>query len=77
MSCELCETVFERDLGDFYILTCRTCKVPMIVLKEHRTILTKEEEIEVENIRKSLFPDKVFRDIGMRSQPDHWHEHLI
>ncbi len=77
--CDLCkvgseETIFLND--DFFSLLCRTCKVSMIVLKEHRPALSEGEKQEVEELRKRYFPDKQFRGF-MRSIPEHWHDHLI
>jgi hypothetical protein len=47
MSCDLCKAFLgEKDLGKYYVLICNTCHVPMIVLKEHRASITKEEQTQ-------------------------------
>jgi len=76
MGCELCNATPERIIGNFYILTCRVHEVPMLVLKEHRPVLTKIEKNEAEDIRLKVFPDKKFRGY-MQSIPEHWHDHLV
>jgi len=78
MECSLCKAYpGEKDLGKYYILTCNTCRVPMIVLKEHRASITEEEWQEADEMRKKLYPNKKFRKQGMRKILFHWHWHLV
>lgn len=75
--CDLCEAFHVWKMGSFFGLICKTCKVPMIVLIEHKSELTEKEREEVKRIVDELYPDKKLRGIRMRSNPDHWHEHVI
>lgn len=63
--------------GGFFGIICRFCRVPMIVLGEHRSELTKEEGVVVEGLRRKYYSGSRVRGIGMRSLPGHWHEHYI
>ena len=49
----------------------------MIVLKEHRAVLTWDEQAELEVLRLKHFPYYRPRGIGVRSNPEHFHEHYI
>jgi len=78
IQCDLCKAwPGKKDLGKYYILICNTCHVPMIVLREHRASVTKEEWQEVDEIRKKLYPDRKLRKQGMRKILSHWHWHLV
>lgn len=76
--CRLCDVnPAEKDLGLFYLIEkCDTCKIPIIVLKEHRKDLNEEESAEFKRLLEKEFPEYKSRGIGMRTIPDHWHEHL-
>ena len=86
--CELCDAIRSGDgvlITDrfFMIRACRTCQqelgeeIPLVVLKEHRRTLTADEQQAFEEIVATCFPGRVPRGIGMRSIPDHWHEHMV
>ena len=76
--CSLCNVKNKEWESDkFFGLICRTCNVPMIVLKEHKASLTDEEAQEFKKLIKIYYPDRKPRNVGMRSLPNHWHEHLI
>ena len=64
MSCELCETIDWEEGETHRFVKCKTCHVPMLVLKEHRqftdfekemiqtlVVLTKRREIQGKKIR--------------------------
>lgn len=79
--CKLCElkplTKRYYECDNYIIVDCITCKVPMIVLKEHRKYFTKEEKQIVIALFKLLFGDGLKGvDFKMRSIPDHAHAHL-
>jgi hypothetical protein len=76
MSCDLCNAEGENLSKTFKTLICRSCKVPMIVLRHHRPTINKSERKEAESLRRRHFSDKRFRGY-MRKMPDHWHDHLI
>lgn len=77
--CQLCqvgEHEKQWDEGRFYGLICKTCRVPMIVLKEHKAKLSDEERAEMIEIVKRRYSDKKLRGY-MRSIIEHWHDHLL
>ena len=74
--CDLCNATPEMDLGIFFLLTCRNCDVPMVVLKSHRATVDTDEYEKFLHIVSWLFPDYTPRNIGTGTIHDHWHEHL-
>jgi hypothetical protein len=74
--CSLCAAIPEQVFGSFYLLTCRSCGVPMLVCREHRDWITAEEFQEFVTIARRHFPGYSLRGVGMRTVPAHWHEHL-
>jgi len=81
MSCDLCKrevcTTFYYEDDDFWIVECKTCKVPMIVLKYHRVFSMEEEEVEMKRIVRQLFNNYTYNiDSDMKSIPEHKHWHL-
>lgn len=78
MMCCLCRiTDFDWEEGNFLGAICRTCCVPMIILKEHKSELNQEEVEEKKRLISKYYPDLEERGIGMRDIKDHWHEHLV
>ncbi len=73
MSCELCElkklTHWYYTSEKWVVLDCLTCKVPMIVLREHRSTISEKEKNDI---------IKGFNKIRweMRKIKDHFHCHL-
>jgi len=49
----------------------------MVILKEHRAILTPQEMEELKVLTKKIYPNQKPRNTGMHSIKDHWHEHYI
>lgn len=76
--CELCNAIKDAIWieGSFFGLICKSCKIPMIVLKHHKENLSVGERNEMINIIKKRYPNYILRGY-MRSIPDHWHDHLI
>ncbi len=76
--CDLC-TASNKEWEEegFYGLICNGCNVPMIVLVEHKNTLAKDEKKVVERLRQKYYPDSKYRGWGMRTIPQHWHEHFI
>ena len=74
--CSLCESYSEVSHGSFFVLTCRNCDVPMVVLHEHRDWITDAEFNQFLYIARTYFPGYSPRGVGMRSVPGHWHEHM-
>ena len=45
MSCELCDTIDWKEDETYRIVTCKTCNVEMLVLREHRNFTEFEKEL--------------------------------
>lgn len=81
-NCPLCQKekitkwYYEDDL--FWVADCKTCKVPMIVLKRHSVRLTQEEWDRLEVIFKELEKSGISgaHDYRRRAIPNHWHIHI-
>jgi|GEM_PF-6660274 len=79
--CELCnvsqtDKLFET--ADFFGLQCRKCDVPMVVSRFHVSSLPPVDLRKADKLAKEQFgPSYKPRGIGMRSNPDHWHEHYL
>jgi len=75
--CELCSVVDKKLWSEqgFFGLTCRHCRVPMIVLEAHRVNLTDGERVTLKALQQKYFLKLKARGIGVRSCPNHWHEH--
>ena len=76
--CGLCEAAHGSPDGEnkFFVLICRTCGNPMIVLFEHRAKLTAEEQYIVDEIAARWYPKRRRRGY-IREIRGHFHEHLI
>jgi len=79
--CDLCEAIHS---GEFYkyscfycIPVCDTCGIPILVLGHHEPTLNGHEQEQFEKVIKTFFLEYRLRGIGMRSNPTHWHEHLV
>jgi Zn ribbon nucleic-acid-binding protein len=78
MSCPLCKAekltwwYYEDSLC--WIADCKTCGVPLAVLKRHTTQPTPEEVEHMVQIAKKLFPGKRI-DFTMKSILGHFHFH--
>jgi protein-tyrosine phosphatase len=83
--CELCQG--KRVMPRFYedhacwLTLCKTCRVPMAVLRRHSTKPTAEErQFMVESLFKigdKLAPGQAWKlDLKRRTIPSHWHAHL-
>lgn len=75
--CPLCRAIPEEDHGLFFVVTCRTCQVPLIVLGRHDDSITMDETDEFLRLLWSRFPGCKPRGEGMRSVAGHWHEHVV
>ena len=71
MSCELCETIDWKEGQTHRIVTCKTCNVKMLVLREHRQFT----EFEKEMIYHTFAPWVDIR-FEMRKIPEHGHCHF-
>lgn len=82
MNCPLCNperiTKWYDNIKSEYwlIFDCKTCCIPMLVLKRHTMQPTKAELNEAEEIRKNFFSNRKFRK-NQRKIPNHLHWHLI
>jgi|GEM_PF-1316548 len=80
-SCELCdnERVTTRHYEDAVVWAadCKTCGVPMVVLRRHSTKPTKEELKVAMDVARQLAKATGGKiDKKRRSIPDHWHVHV-
>ncbi|MDP7195828.1 MAG: hypothetical protein QF864_06505 [SAR202 cluster bacterium] len=83
--CDLCKldriTKWHRVRHGYIILDCKVCNVPMMVLKQHKMILTKDEEEILENECKhfgDIFygKDEYYVDKKQNTILDHLHYHI-
>lgn len=79
--CDLCEAIHSgkfRKYSCFYCISkCNTCGIPILVLDSHESTLGVHEQEQFERVVKTFFSEYSLRGIGMRSNPTHWHEHLV
>ncbi len=64
--CDLCQNY------GFIITLCRTCKIPMIVSKEHKNEFSGEDMVQI----RKLFPHNQIRWEQIKIK-DHAHAHII
>lgn len=80
--CELCNpkriTKWYDNVKSKYwlVFDCKTCNMPMVVLKRHSMQASIEEIEEAVYITAKYFPHRTFR-INQRNIKDHLHWHLI
>jgi hypothetical protein len=80
--CEFCNlekrTKWYYEDDEFIILDCETCKIPMIVSKEHADDITSLAETYIRGLIKGIFKKKFhFRDDEGKDGQGHWHWHII
>lgn len=81
-SCPLCRLYTFRELyGPIYyedhvciVVDCKSCSVPMVVLKRHTVTPTPQELQHMLHILRKVDNGKV--DLVRRTIKDHWHAHL-
>lgn len=67
--CDLCLLNSGRE--GFVITQCRTCRIPLVISREHRPDFTPEEMRAI----RVLFPNRKIR-WAMRQIKDHAHAHI-
>jgi len=79
--CDLCDLVNHKTQTPVIfedhicvLVNCRSCHVPMTVLKRHTGYPTEEERVHMVKKTQGLFPNRVL-DFQMRSLPEHYHVH--
>lgn len=71
MECDLCRAEkltkwhYEDDI--VYICDCKTCNIPMVVLKRHAKLPDKEEWLHIKWMINNLFPVTGSVDMFVRS----------
>lgn len=81
--CELCnleeKTKWYYQDKDFIICNCKTCKIPMIVSRDHGQVGDSERnEAYFTGLVKGVFHGKDFSfRKEQRKIKDHWHWHII
>jgi len=77
--CELCRRELRTKLyyedEKWWVVDCDTCRIPMIVLKEHRAILSPAQSEELMTLAHDLFGPNWIR-WEMRRIKDHFHAHV-
>jgi len=83
-SCDLCKLIQGKIITENYyederviIVNCKSCEIPMLVLKDHRMELSSEEERDFEYIIKRQLPDLWYIRKKQRKIHDHLHWHII
>ena len=79
MDCELCKleklTKWYYEDKSFVIIDCKTCHVPMVVLRRHGDHPTATELKKIFSVVRRKFPNRKW-DFTNRKIHDHWHFHL-
>ena len=79
--CELCnlerKTTWHYWNDIFIICDCETCKIPMIITKEHVNYPEGINESYVHGLVKGVFKRKFRFRKEQRKVFDHWHWHII
>lgn len=85
MNCELCElkkiTHWYYECGDFVIIECKSCRLPMAVWRNHTMDLKPECEKRMETklieVANEFYKDKHWKiDKVQRKIPNHLHWHV-
>lgn len=80
MSCRLCSlkkaTPWFYDGDNFVIITCDTCGVPMIVVREHTMDPSAELKKRMINKAENIFGEGIEFRTNQRDIKDHWHWHI-
>lgn len=84
--CPLCRIFTNKELltkvyyldskGDFIILDCLSCKIPMVVIREHLTSVDKELWGRILYASRKLFGSSIILRLKTRTIHDHWHAHI-
>lgn len=79
MTCELCDTIDWKEGETYRIVMCKTCHVPMFVLREHRQFTEFEKQMIERHFEQGI-KDGVYgyQKIRweMRKIKDHAHCHF-
>lgn len=62
---------------DFVILDCKTCNIPMMVVKDHTTRVSKQNWGKMLYITRQLFGQNIQTRCKPRKIFDHFHCHII
>ena len=81
MDCALCQIEKNKNKvlyedKNFIVVECWSCKVPMLVLKEHRIEFSAFEKRSIQRIFYGILALKGTIDYKMRQIPGHAHAHL-
>ncbi len=80
MACELCllekKTKWYFENNEFVILECDTCKIPMVVWKQHGANPPHEVLYDMQSKAKELFGINITFRMLMRKLPEHFHFHV-
>ena len=71
------KSIEEIPESEFVILDCKTCKVPLVVYRNHVTEIAKDAWGRVLHRCRELFGNSMRLRTHMRTYRDHIHFHLI
>ena len=80
--CGLCnldrKSTWYYEDDEFIICNCITCKIPMIVSKDHNRVIGTLDGLYLKGLVKGVFHGKNFSfRKEQRKVKDHWHWHII
>lgn len=83
-ACDLCGLTFDGEIktrkhyedDDFIVVDCLICRVPMAVLKDHRSEFTDDEKARLRKMFFDLFGSLGDPDWEQRRIPEHAHVHF-
>ena len=78
MSCDLCNVSPETYIEEsqfWFSITCDTCNIPMVVLKQHSSTIYLYEVVDLLSFWRAWYPAYVIRPQA-RKILDHIHFHL-
>ena len=68
---------YEIIYNDFIIIDCDTCKVPMVVIRDHVSDIPSELWGRILYRCKKMFGNDIRLRTKSRTIHDHWHAHII
>jgi len=71
------EKIEDIKTSEFVIVDCKTCKIPMIVFKDHVTSIQRESWGRLLYICKKYFGNSIKIKNKPRTIKDHFHCHII
>ena len=70
------QSIDEIPNSEFLIIDCKTCKIPMIIYKDHTTTINKEAWGRILYKCKNMFGSDIVLRTRSRKIFDHFHAHV-